>query len=217
MTPARSTPELLTLQALRLAGCADQEAIADRALLRHDTLRAHLDEAERAGFVEPLSFAETRGWILSDTGQAHLAALLERDLEDAAARQVLAATLTEFERTGGINARFVQTVSQWQLRSTATVQFSAPEGTEDLETLLAELTVLGEQLRAVLAALIDRMPRFGRYPAQYDSALRRARTEGLGGVTGVGNLSCHTVWAELHQDLRSTAGQGRAATAGGER
>lgn len=216
MIPVRSTPELLTLQALRLAGFAEERAIADRALLPAGQLGDLLDGAVRSGYVEPLRFAEAHGWILTETGHARLAALLERDVDDADARDVLATTIAEFERPEGINARFVETVSKWQLRSTAAVQ-PALGAAEDLEALLSELAVLGERLRTVLAALSDRLPRFGRYPAHYDLAMRRARSEGLGWVTGVGILSCHAVWAELHQDLRSSVGEDRTPEVGDRR
>lgn len=218
MTTMCSMPELLTLQALRLTGFADEEAIADRALLPLEEIVAVLDGASRSGHVETMSFADAHGLILTEDGQAHLATLLGRDVEGAGAQEVLATAIAEFERPGGINARFVETISTWQLRSTAEVQLDPGEGQmEGLETLLAELTLLGEQLRSVLAAVIGRLPRFGRYPAQYDIAMRRAHTEGLRWITGVGTLSCHAVWAELHQDLRSTAGRDRTPHPGSGR
>ncbi|MGO1227969.1 hypothetical protein ACT3SQ_11150 [Brachybacterium sp. AOP42-C2-15] len=210
MTAARSGTELLTLQALRLAGFADADVIADRALLPADEILTVIDQATRTGLVEPLSFAEAHGWILTDLGRAHLSVLLARDVDGAGAREVLSATSTEFERPAGINARFVETVSMWQLRSTSPVQ-AVPdaEGARELEQLLTALTALGRELRSLLAPLLNCLPRFGRYPAQYDIAVGRARTEGLRWVTGVGVLSCHAVWAELHQDLRSSTGEGQ--------
>lgn len=217
MTAVRSGVELLSLQALRLAGFADVDAIADRALLPADEIRTVIDRATRAGLVEPLSFAEAHGWILTDTGRSHLSVLLAHDVDRAGAREVLTSATAEFERPAGINARFIEKISIWQLRSTSSVQ--APpdadaDGAQELDQLCAALIALGRELRSLLAPLIDCLPRFGRYPAQYDIAVRRARTEGLRWVTGVGVLSCHGVWAELHQDLRSSVGEDRSAESG---
>lgn len=218
MTAERSGPELLTLQALRLAGFADVDAIADRALLPAEEILMLIDRATRAGHVEPLRFAEAHGWILSDPGTAHLSALLAHDVDEAGAREVLSTTSAEFERPAGLNDRFVEGISRWQLCSTSSTQ-PLPESVDaqELEQLLAALTALGRELRALLAPLTGRLPRFGRYPAQYDLAVGRAHAEGLRWVTGVGVLSCHTVWAELHQDLRSTVGEVRETGSGSGR
>lgn len=210
MSPLRSSSRLLSLHAVRLAGFGDEEALADRARLPREEVRAVLEDALRAGEVEAMSFADARGWILTDVGLSRLAALLEEEVVEAEAQGVAATTIAAFEAPQGINECFVELVSRWQLRSTAPAQ--GPTGTgeeEGARALLLELAVLGEQMRSVLAALIVHLPRFGRYPAQYDLAVRRAGTDGVGWVTGVGILSCHAVWAELHQDLRSTAGGGR--------
>lgn len=213
MSSPRSSSRLLTLHAVRLTGFADEENLADHALLSLEEIRAVLEDAARAGEVEAMSFADAQGWILTELGLSRLATLLHDEVDAAKAQDTVATTIAAFEEPEGINARFVESVSRWQLRSTAPTQGTAgldeAVGIDALPALLSELAVLGRQLRSVLAELIERLPRFGRYPAQYDLAVRRARTDGLGWVTGVGILSCHAVWAELHQDLRSTAGGDR--------
>lgn len=209
---------LLTLHAVRLAGFADEEALADRALLPLEEIRIALEGAARDGELETMSFADARGWILTESGLSRLADLLEEEASAAEAQGVVARTVTAFEDPQGINARFVETVSQWQLQSTAPTQGSTvADGKQGADALLAELAAFGGQLRLMLTELIEHLPRFGRYPAQYDLAVSRARAEGLGWVTGVGILSCHVVWAELHQDLRSTAGGDRATDPGSRR
>lgn len=207
MTTQGASAELLTVQALRLAGFSDEEGIADRALLPDDQIRRVLEDAARAGQARTMSFADAHGWILTESGQVHLAALLEAEVEDAGAREVLSAVIEKFE---GINGEFVESVSQWQLRSTESA--GAPPAGADahaVDMLLSHLSALGEELYIVLASLVGVLPRFGRYPAQYALAVRRARDEGLQWVTGLGLLSCHVVWAELHQDLLSTLGRER--------
>ncbi|WP_114855017.1 hypothetical protein [Brachybacterium sp. YJGR34] len=197
----RSDAELLTLQALRLAGYADEEGVADRALLRAADLRAVLAAARDAGHVESMSVGGSSGWLPTEHGLEHLRGLLAAEADRDGGRPVLDTAAARFEE---INGPFVETVSRWQLRSTA-----AGSAEDAPEELLAPLGEHGAALRSVLADLVAIRPRFGRYPAQYDLALRRARTEGLGWVTGVGILSCHVVWAELHQDLLSSRGCSR--------
>ncbi|WP_345077949.1 transcriptional regulator [Brachybacterium paraconglomeratum] len=212
MSSPRSSSRLLTLHAVRLAGFADEEALADRALLSLDAIRAVLEDAVRADEVETVSFADARGWILTELGHSRLSALLQDQVTAAEARDVVATTKAVFEQPDGVNERFIEVVSRWQLRSTAPTQGPAEDDeAEEVHALFSELATLGRRLRSVLAELIAHLPRFGRYPAQYDAAVRRARTDGLGWVTGVGVLSCHALWAELHQDLRSTAGGDRPA------
>lgn len=209
MRPRGSAAELLVLQALRLAGLADESAITDRSLLTPDGVRPVLEDALRAGDAEQMSFADVHGWMLTEAGRDRLGTLLRDELAAADARSVLVAMRETFEEPGGINARFVEVVSRWQLRSTAPTRSPIDPG--DLgafEALLEELSRLGRSLRQMLAAPTTRLPRLGRYPGQFDRAVAAARTEGLHWVTGIGILSCHTVWAELHQDLRSTLAAG---------
>lgn len=199
-------PSLLVLQAVRLAGVAGLDAILDRALIDDRDADRVLSAAAASEEVEWFSFGDSSGWIITEAGSARLAALL-RDESAGAPAAVLASTLEAFEP---LNGQFVGLVSQWQLRSTSAVAggFGAAE-VEEAAHLLDELAVVGSQLRETLAGLIRVLPRFGRYPAQYASALEQARHEGLRWVTGVGLLSCHVVWAELHQDLLSSLGRGR--------
>lgn len=199
--------ELLTLQTVRLAGFADDEVLAERAQRTVEEARDDLHRCAEAGHVERMSFAETTGWILTDRGSARVAALLAAEVDAAGATRVLGTALEAFE---DINGDFVETVSRWQLRST---ERGGP-GLAEIEAaeyaaLLTRLSALGTQLRAVLAPVTKVLPRFGRYPVQYRCALDRARTAGLSSITGIGTLSCHVVWAELHQDLLSTLGRDR--------
>lgn len=207
MTTRGASAELLTVHALRLAGFADEEGIADRALLPDHRIRRVLDDAARAGHARTMSFADAHGWILTESGRIHLASLLEAEVEEAGARTVLNAVIERFD---AINGEFVETVSRWQLRSTASTG-APPTGADAqaFDALLSHLSAFGDELDIVLAALVSVLPRFGRYPVQYALAVRRAQDEGLRWVTGVGLLSCHLVWAELHQDLLSTLGRER--------
>ncbi len=207
MPEPHAPTELLVLQAVRLAGVADRDAILDRAFLAEEQVERILATASATGRVEWFTFGDGSGWILTEAGSDYLATLLADDVSGHDATAVLEATLAGFEP---LNAQFVAAVTQWQLVSTAgtTTGFGAADP-DHAEQLLGFLTGLGAQLRDVLAELTRALPRFGRYPAQYAAALGRAHQDGLGWVTGVGILSCHVVWAELHQDLLASLGRSR--------
>ncbi len=195
------------LQAVRLAGVANQEAVLDRTLLTDDEVRRALAAAATDGTVERFCFGGTTGWIITAQGAQRLEALLRDEAAERAAIPALERTLTDFEP---LNGRFVGLLSSWQLQSTSptTTGFGTSEATAATE-LLTALGAVGQDLRATLDGLIQVMPRFERYPAQYTSAVHRAHQEGLRWITGVGLLSCHLVWAELHQDLLSSLGRDR--------
>ena len=219
MTDRNERTELLVLQAVRLAGIADLDAILDRTFLGDEEVERVIAAANETGVVEHFSFGDSSGWTITEAGSSRLAELLRRDVARQGATDVLAATLEAFEP---LNGRFVALVTGWQMRVAPPdkkVSAGAPGGpgrgadAAELHELLTELESIGSELRAVLTDLIGVLPRFGRYPAQYSAAVRRARHDDLswGWVTGIGILSCHVVWAELHQDLFSTLGRDRLA------
>ena len=217
MTDQRSPSELLLLQAVRLAGVADREAIADRTFLADHEVDRVLTAAHRDGALEQFAFGETSGWILTEKGAVRLATLLRQEASERKAITALDRTLEDFDP---LNERLVGLVSRWQLQSTAstttgatttgssTTGFAAADAAR-VDELLTSLAAAGRDLRETLEGLIRLLPRFGRYPAQYATALDRAQHEGLQWITGVGLLSCHVVWAELHQDLLSSLGRDR--------
>lgn len=198
MRTHRSASELLVLQSLRLAGAADAGRIADRSFLSADVIDDQVRAARTAGQVEIVEFGPSRSLVLTAAGHARLRELLDDDLEAANAQEMLRAVLEEFEQN--INDEMVRAISVWQRAA------PAPETPGEL---LDQLAALGAGLRQILEPLVARLPRFGRYPAQYGIALRRAQDGDLRWIAGVGILSCHSVWAELHQDLLSTLGRER--------
>ncbi|MEV4901183.1 transcriptional regulator [Citricoccus sp. NPDC055426] len=194
-----SSPELIVLHAVRLAGFADTAAVTERSVLDASTIERHLIELARGGLVDRMSFGGTGGWILTDAGTGRVTALLAEERASAGAHAVLKSTAAGFE---DLNGRLVRTLTQWQL--------GTPTDRAELrEDTLAELTDLADSLESLLADLIIRLPRFARYPRQFTAAARKARAGQEEWVAGVGLLSCHTVWAELHQDLLSSLGRRR--------
>ncbi|MEE6280511.1 transcriptional regulator [Georgenia sp. MJ170] len=193
---------MLVLHAVRLAGFADTGAVADHADLPAGIAADTLRVLEEQHLVERMTFADSGGWILTEEGRSRDGELLQEELEASGVRPVLEATVAEFE--SGVNPRLVRAVTDWQLLSSA-------DRTDRSVELLRELTDLADALNDLMAELGTRLPRFGRYPRQFSAAVAKARAGDHQWVAGVGRLSCHLVWAELHQDLLSTLGRDRSA------
>lgn len=200
--PWRSSDELLVLHAVRLAGFAGDEAVTNRVdsptVPIGDTLR---DLAGR-GLIEHMRFADTGGWILTEAGRLRDGELLAIELRTSGAGPVLQSTIEDFETSA--NARLVTVVTDWQLQS-------ATERGDSAVEVMRELTALADELTTLMTGLVEQLPRFGRYPRQFSAAVARARAGDHEWVAGVGRLSGHTVWAELHQDLLSSLGRRRSA------
>lgn len=198
----QSRAELLVLHAVRLAGFADTEAVADRIDLTANIVGDTLRGLEGQYLIERMTFADSGGWILTEAGKGRDAELLREELKASGARRVLQATVEDFE--SNFNPRLVQAVTAWQLHS------STDRADRSVE-VLRELTDLADGLSFLMADLAGWLPRFSRYPRQYSAALEKARAGDDQWVAGVGRLSCHIVWAELHEDLLSSLGRDRSA------
>ena len=206
-TPWHAGDELQILHAVRLAGFADTDAIADRVGRADESFHDWLGSLERRHLIECMAFADSDGWIITDAGRARDAELLQLERQARDSLPVLHTTLDEFE--SGINAHLVRVITEWQLRS--------PTGhAAESGGIVGELTELGRALSELMRDLTGRVPRFSRYPRQFSAAVERARAGDTRWIAGVGLLSCHVVWAELHQDLLSSAGRERSTTAGAD-
>ncbi|XKH52564.1 transcriptional regulator [Citricoccus nitrophenolicus] len=192
---------LLVLNAVRLGGFADTSAVADRAELGVATAEGTLLDLATHRLIERMSFGGTGGWIITDAGKERLTVLLAEERHTSGAQAVLEAVADRFE---DLNTRLVRILTEWQLQSDA-------DRADHREDTLRELVELADALEHLLADLISRLPRFARYPRQFTTAVWNAHAGEDRWVAGVGILSCHTVWAELHQDLLSSLGRARTA------
>jgi len=198
----RSSDELLVLHAVRLAGFADTEAIVARFELSAGSVGDTLRVLEGESLIERMAFADSSGWILTDAGKSRDAEMLREELDASGARPVLHATVENFERS--MNPLLVRVITEWQLHPSTNRPDSRVE-------VLQELTDLAKGLSDLMAELVARLARFGRYPRQFSTAVANARAGDDRWVAGVGRLSCHIVWAELHEDLLSSLGHDRSA------
>lgn len=189
------------LHAVRLAGFATTPAIVDRVDLAADVVDETLRGLDGQHLIEHMTFADLGGWILTDTGKARDAAMLREEREASGAGSVLHATIEEFE--SGPNPRLVRAITDWQRRS-------ATDHPGERAAVVRDLSEVEEALGDLMAGPVDRLPRFGRYPRQFSAALEKARAGEEQWVAGIGLLSCHIVWAELHEDLLFSAGRDRS-------
>lgn len=199
--PWPSCDDLLVLHAVRLAGFADTEAVADRVDLPPNIVRDTLRALGGQNMIERMTFADSSGWILTEAGKSRDAELLQEELEASGARSLLQGTAGDFET---VNPRLVRVITDWQLHPST--------GRADRRVeVLRELMDLGVALSDLMAEVAGRLPRFSRYPRQFSAALEKSLAGDDQWMAGVGRLSCHMVWAELHQDLLSSLGRDRSA------
>lgn len=201
----QSTPQLRTLHAVRLLGYANPYAIAERAGVDPDNALRALTEAEQAGWVQHVAFADLDGWSLTDDGKAEnerqLAA--ERDEADAAG------AIGDVYRTFlPLNARLVQAVTDWQIKPT-TEEPLAPNDHTDPEhdaDILEELATLDTALDPLNLRLTAVLTRFDGYASRFHIALQNAAAGHADWIDKTDIDSCHRVWFQLHEDLIATLG-----------
>src|SRR5690625_4945332 len=151
----RSSDELLVLHAVRLAGFADTEAIVARFELSAGSVGDTLRVLEGESLIERMAFADSSGWILTDAGKSRDAEMLREELDASGARPVLHATVENFERS--MNPLLVRVITEWQLHPSTNRPDSRVE-------VLHELTEERKGLSDLMAELVARLARFGRYP-----------------------------------------------------
>ncbi|GAB3615553.1 hypothetical protein GCM10027416_01100 [Okibacterium endophyticum] len=198
-----SEPRLLLLHAVRLLGFADTAVIAARARITMGAAADLLRKAERLGWVQHVSFADLRGWSLTDTGRIENERQLATERESADPEHQIAATYRAFLP---LNSRLLRAVTDWQIAPTDTDAFAPndhSDGHRD-ERILAELTELSAALVPLVERLSDVLARFDGYPERFHVALNKAKDGHLEWIDRTDIDSCHRVWFELHEDLVAT-------------
>lgn len=200
-----SERNLLILHAVRLLGFANVEAVAARAEVSADDVQRVLREAECAGWVQHLEFADLDGWGLTDAGRIENERQLAAERARADPDHVIAAVYRDFLP---LNARLVRTVTAWQVKPTHTDPFAANDhGDEEWDgRVVTELTDLGSELEPLVERLAAILIRFTGYATRYAWALSRATAGQPEWVDKTDVDSCHRVWFQLHEDLVATLG-----------
>ena len=204
-----SSPELLTLHAVRVTGMTDAFAIAHRTGLAREVVEDLLLDDEARGWVQRVAFADLAGWSLTETGRLEG----ERRLAD------------ELERTG---ARPAVDARSRHLRAAQRAVPAHPDPLADPAPGLGPARgerprrprlgrpgarragVLPPPAGPLCAELTAALERFAGYDERYAAALARAEAGQARWVDGVEVDSCHTVWIQLHEDLLATLGIDRS-------
>jgi hypothetical protein len=190
-----SSPDLLTLHAVRLNGFADDAAIARRFELHVEETRVRLEKYAGDGLVGFSSFADVSGWSLTEAGRQTNEAQLRDELDLAAAREEVSMIHDQFLPH---NATVSAACSAVQL----------DPGPETYESCWQDLSSVAGQLRGLEQRLSGCLARFAGYHGRFTTALFKADDDPTW-FTGTSVDSCHRVWFEFHEDLIATLGLSR--------
>lgn len=197
--------DLLVLHGVRLMGMATTARVAARFALDVAATDELLLDHQALGRVTWSEFAGRGGWSLTDSGRGFGEELLAEELDAAGARDAVQAVHAEFLP---LNARFLQAVTDWQIRPERADPLATNDHTDWAwdERVLDELGSLGRRLAPLVAGAAAVLPRLDGYAGRYGAALARVEQGERSYVDGIGVDSCHAVWFELHEDLIATLG-----------
>lgn len=204
----RSAPGLLTLHAVRVLGFADTAAVAARYDLDPDETAEFLGDAEARGWVSYATFADLRGWSLTESGRMENERQLAAELLDAGAGDEVLDVYRDFLP---LNGRLQRACTDWQLRPTGDDRLAANDHSDPRwdAAVLAELAAIETGLAPLVDRLAALLARFDGYHTRFRTARHRALAGDAGWVDRTDIDSCHRVWFQLHEDLIATLGLDR--------
>ncbi|MFC9692663.1 transcriptional regulator [Kribbella sp. NPDC056951] len=184
-----STPDLLVLHAVRVLGVGDDTAVAERFQLDVALAKELLLDYQAYGWVSWSEFAGVGGWSLTERGRAENERQLAAELGPH--RASVQAAYDDFLP---LNGRLQAACTNWQLKPTPDDPLAYNDHTDAIwdQSVLNELTAIGQELTPLEARLTAVLDRFAGYDTRYASA---------GEVE-----ERHRVWFELHEDLIATLG-----------
>jgi hypothetical protein len=208
--PVESSPELLTLHAVRLKGMADDAEVAARFELDTTLVHELLLDFQAFGWITRVEFVGTAGWTLTESGRSENERQLAHEVAATDSNSSIRNTYLTFLP---YNDQLLRACTDWQLRPTGADPLAVNEHTDEEWDLrvLSTLAVLGKELRTICEELGRRLVRFQGYDDRFAAALARVGRGELSWVTRPRMDSCHTVWMELHEDLVATLGIRRGA------
>lgn len=207
-TTTRTDPRLLVLHLLRLGGFVTADRLAERTGLPGAEVTAVLERAGSDGHAVERT-GRISGWTLTPAGRAEHAALLAAELEGLAARPAVERADTAF-RT--LNEPFKQLCTRWQMRPDGTLNDHGDASYD--QAVVRDLAGVHERVVELTTTLARDVPRFGRYPRGFATALRRLSDGDRTAFAAPLSESYHDWWMELHQDLLSTLGRERSTADG---
>ena len=207
-----SESDLLVLQALRVKGFVDTEAVAETVgLSQEDTLNM-LNQFAEEGRV---SYREGRmvGWMITSEGRSYGEQLLANEVDSLGIRLEIETSYKEFSR---LNNDFKELCTDWQLKPSLDASgvekvlndHSDPDYDKGVIDRLVELD---KQAQPVCASLAEQLERFSSYGSRFTHALEMVLKGDTDWIAKPMIESYHTVWFELHENFFSTLGIDRAS------
>jgi hypothetical protein len=212
--PVESSPELLTLHAVRLKGMADDTEVAARFELDTTLVHELLLDFQAFGWITRVDFVGTAGWTLTESGRSENERQLSHELAATDSNSSIRHAYLTFLP---YNDRLLRACTDWQLRPTAADPLAVNEHTDEEwdQRVLSTLAALSKELRTICGELGRRLVRLRGYDDRFTAALARVGRGDLSWVARPRVDSCHTVWMELHEDLVATLGIRRGAEPAG--
>lgn len=197
-----SDPFFRTFHALRIKGFAKADTVAEVADLPVALVDDHLLGLQARDWA---TFREARQfWQLTPLGRDEHRVALAGDCAGAD----VAALRSHYRVFLGLNERFKQLCSEWQLRD------GKPNDHADAEhdaVVVERLVAIDREARPLVAAMGDVLARLGPYVPRLERTCQRVVEGETNMFTGVMCGSYHDVWMELHEDLILTQGIDRDA------
>ena len=207
-----SESDLLVLQALRVKGFVDTEAVAEAAGLSQEDSLNMLNQFAEEGMV---SYREGRmvGWMITPEGRSHGEQLLANEVNNLGIRPEIETAYKEFSQ---LNDDFKELCTDWQLKPPS----DGSEGEQVLNDhsdpeydkgVVDRLVELDKQTQPMCANLTEQLERFSSYGSRFTYALEMVLKGDTDWIAKPMMESYHTVWFELHQNFFSTLGIDRAS------
>jgi hypothetical protein len=200
-----SPTELLVLHAVRIIGFSDTPVVARRFGLDPAETAEVLHDAEARGWVQHASFADLRGWSLTESGRAENERLLADELARAGGADEVRAVYRELLP---LNSRLLKACTDWQLRPSAAGRLVENDHSDHAwdAGVLVKLAAIERALIPHISRLGNVLTRLRGYDTRFTAALHHVRNGDGRWVDRSDIDSCHRVWFELHEDLIATLG-----------
>jgi hypothetical protein len=181
------------LHAVRLRGIAMPHAVVDMTGLPLDEVSARLSSLRDAGSVMERPSKKRPGWVLTEEGRDHHAAMLA----EAHTGEQLDVLKEHYHGFLAVNGDVKGLSARWQ---------SARD--EERFDLIDKLESLHEKATPAFVGAGGAVPRFGRYGERLTVALEKLDEDPRYFVSPQVD-SYHTVWFECHEDFLLTLGRTR--------
>jgi len=181
------------LNAVRVAGLADERRIAAATGLDHATISSVLEAAAAEDLIKQRT-GRIGGWTITPAGRDEHRRLIREELDALGAR---VAVETAYERFLPLNQPFKELCTEWQM-----------EGQP--RACIPRLIDFHADAEPVAVTLGDALARCSRYAPRFCAAVARVRAGDLDAFTKPFVSSYHDVWMELHQDFLLTLDRQRS-------